>query len=117
MGIKRIYIFDEVNLQTIIDLSGGFPKAIFDWDEDISKLSLLISTTSSRVIEKASKPVFKYTDEMALIVGKYSIVATIENVGREEVKEILSKIYKKLMKENPVTSNEIADLVIKIFET
>ncbi len=114
LGLKRVYVFDEVNLQVILDFTEENPKVIYDWDEDISKLSLLISTTSTKVLESAGKPVFKFHKDIALIVGKYSIVAFFEGLKRESVKTLLSSIYKKLIKEKPVTANEIAEIVIKV---
>ncbi len=113
-GLKRVYVFDEVNLQVILDFTSKNPRAIYDWDEDISKLSLLISTTSSKVLESAGKPVFKFHKDIALIVGKYSVVAFFEDLRREDVKTLLSRIYKKLIKEKPVTANEIAEIVIEV---
>ncbi|MGQ4892126.1 MAG: hypothetical protein ACP6IP_06520 [Candidatus Njordarchaeia archaeon] len=117
MVIKRVYIFDQVNLQAVINLENREkPEMLLDWGEDVSKLGLLISTKMTQAEEIAGKPVFKYGKDIAFIAGQYTIVAMIENEEKERIKKILSRIYKTLLKEKPVTSNEMGEIAIKVLE-
>ena len=117
MVVKRIYIFDQVNLQAVINMEGKEkPELLLDWDEDVSKLGLLISAKMTQTEEIAGKPVFKYGKDIAFIAGQYTIVAIIENEEKEKIKKVLSRMYKTLLKEKPITSNEIGEIAIKILK-
>jgi len=89
------------------------PTLVLDWDENVSKMALLISTKASRLSEKAGKPIFRYKKDMAVMTGKYTLIAIIENEEREKIKRVLYRIYKDLLEKLPITSEEIGNIAIK----
>ncbi len=118
LTLKRLYIFDQVNLQVVIDISDTRnPVMILDWSEEASKLGLLISTKVSQAHEFAGKPVFKYKRDIAILAGKYTLVLMFEDEDKNRVKKILSKIYIELEKSNPLTSNEMGEIAIRILKS
>jgi len=112
MVIKRIYVFDEANLQAIVDLESGEPKLVLDWSPEVSKLSILVSASKIKITEASDKPIFKFSEDIGMIIGEYIIVAILENEEKENVRKMLSRIYLNLKKEKPVSSDEIGEIVI-----
>lgn len=112
MVIKRIYVFDEANLQAVVDLESDQPRLVLDWSSEVSKLAILVSASKIKISEASDKPIFKFSGDMGMIIGEYIVVAMIENEEKENVRKLLSKIYLNLTKEKPITSNDIGKIVI-----
>jgi len=112
MVIKRIYVFDEANLQAVVDLESGEPKLILDWSPEVSKLAILVSASKIKLSETSDKPIFKFSGDMGMIVGEYIVVAMVKDEDKENVRKILSKIYLNLTREKPITSDDIGKIVM-----
>lgn len=116
MTVKRIYVFDEANLQAIIDLEGEEPRVFLDWSTEVTKLAMLVAAAKLKISEATDKPVFKFTDELGMIIGEYVVVAFVEGEEKENVRRLLSKIYIDLVKEKPISSDEVGETVLRVLQ-